>query len=200
MIATLAAQGWRLFIVRGVLALLFGGLALVAPGATLTALVFVFAFYAIVDGVLAVGLGFGLPGGPRWLLVLGGVAAVAIGVYTGFNPSVTAGALVLLIGAFSLVRGITEVAAAISLGSVVRSGWALALSGIVSAVFGAYLIVVPQDGALALVYAIGFYALFTGVMYVAAGIKLHDVLKTIRRAAEGPQADSAPETPGTSAA
>jgi uncharacterized membrane protein HdeD (DUF308 family) len=188
MIATLAAQNWGLFIVRGVLALLFGALAFVSPGATLAALVFVFAFYAIVDGVLAVALGLGLPGGPRWLLVIGGIAAVAIGLYTGFNPAVTAGALVLLVGAFALVRGITEVAAAISFGSVVRSGWALALSGIVSALFGAYLIVVPQDGALALVYAIGFYALFAGVMYVATGIQLRHVLKTVQQAADGTQA------------
>jgi uncharacterized membrane protein HdeD (DUF308 family) len=188
MIATLAAKNWGLFIVRGVLALLFGVLAFVSPGATLTALVFVFAFYAIVDGVLAVALGLGLPGGPRWMLVIGGIAAVAIGVYTGFNPAVTAGALVLLIGAFALVRGITEVAAAISFGSVVRSGWALALSGIVSALFGAYLIVVPQDGALALVYAIGFYALFAGVMYVATGIQLRHVLKTVEQTADGTQA------------
>ena len=188
MIATLAAQNWGLFIVRGVLALLFGVLAFVSPGATLAALVFVFAFYAIVDGVLAVALGLGSPGGPRWLLVIGGIAAVAIGVYTGFNPAVTAGALVLLVGAFALVRGITEVAAAVSFGSVVRSGWAIALSGIVSALFGAYLIVVPQEGALALVYAIGFYALFAGVMYVATGIQLRHVFKTVQQAADGTQA------------
>ena len=181
MIATLAAQNWGLFIVRGILALLFGVVALVAPGSTLVALVYVFAFYAIVDGVLAVALGLGSPGGPRWLLTIGGIAAVTIGIYTGFNPGVTGSALVLLVGAFALVRGITEVAAAISFGSVFGNGWALALSGVVSTLFGTYLIVVPNDGAVALVYAIGFYALFAGVMYVAMGIQLHGLVSKVRQ-------------------
>ena len=52
MVASLA-QKWWTFTLRGVSALLFGVLAFVAPGATLTTLVYVFGFYAILNGVLA---------------------------------------------------------------------------------------------------------------------------------------------------
>jgi uncharacterized membrane protein HdeD (DUF308 family) len=183
MVAQLAAQNWGLFVVRGILALLFGALAFVAPGPTLAALIFVFALYAIVDGVFAVAVGLGAPGGPRWLLVVGGILAVAIGIYTGFNPSITATALVILIGAFVLVRGVADVAGGIAMRSVIQDAWLIVLSGIVSIAFGAYLLVVPTDGALALVYLIGFYALFAGVMYVAMGLRLRDFAKTVQQVA-----------------
>ena len=187
MVTAMAAQNWALFVLRGILALLFGAVAFIAPGPTFAALVFVFAFYAIVDGVLAVTLGLAAPGGPRWLLVLGGIIAVAIGIYTGFNPSITATALVILIGAFVLVRGAAEVGTGIALRSVIQDAWLVVLSGIVSIAFGAYLLVIPADGALALVYVVGFYALFAGVMYIAAGVQLRNLLHDLQQVAEAAQ-------------
>src|SRR5262249_15472327 len=123
MITTMAAQNWALFILRGVLALLLGALAFVAPGPTLAALILVFAFYALVDGVLAIFAGLGAPGGPRWLLVVGGVLAIAIGVYTGYNPGITASAVVLLVGAFVLVRGVADVAVGFTMRSAIPDAW-----------------------------------------------------------------------------
>ena len=67
MLTTLAAQNWGMFVVRGILALALGVLVFVAPGPSLAALILVFAAYAIVDGILAIGLGVTAPGGPRWL-------------------------------------------------------------------------------------------------------------------------------------
>ena len=52
MLTTLAAQNWGMFVLRGILALALGVLAFAAPGPTLAALIFVFAVYAIVDGIL----------------------------------------------------------------------------------------------------------------------------------------------------
>ena len=57
------------------------------------------------------------------------------------------------------------------------------LSGIVSVVFGIYLIVAPGDGALAVIYVIGFYALFAGVTYFAMGLQLRSLNKTIQATA-----------------
>ena len=200
MVTAMAAQNWALFVLRGVLALLFGAVAFIAPGPTFAALIFVFAFYAIVDGVLAVALGLSAPGGARWLLVLGGILAVAIGIYTGFNPSITATALVILIGAFVLVRGAAEVGAGIAMRSVIQDAWLVVLSGVVSIAFGAYLLVVPADGALALVYVIGFYALFAGVMNIAGGFQLRNLQKTVQEAAQSVQAvASKPATQSTQA-
>ena len=64
---------------RGAAAVIFGLLALVLPGVTLTVLVLVFGAYALVDGVLAIVAG--LRGvGPRWLLIVEGVIGVLFGI------------------------------------------------------------------------------------------------------------------------
>jgi uncharacterized membrane protein HdeD (DUF308 family) len=182
MLTTLAAQNWGMFVLRGIFALALGVLAFVAPAPTLAALIFVFAAYAIVDGILAIGLGVASPGGPRWLLVVGGILGIAIGVYTFVSPQITATALVLLIGSFAIVRGVAETGTAITLRGVLDSPWLYVLSGIVSIVFGAYLIVSPGDGALAVLFVIGFYALFAGVMYIALGLRLRSVNKALQSA------------------
>jgi uncharacterized membrane protein HdeD (DUF308 family) len=42
---------WWVFLVRGVLAVLFGILAFIMPTVTLFSLVFLFGFYALIDGI-----------------------------------------------------------------------------------------------------------------------------------------------------
>ena len=187
MLATLAAQNWGMFVVRGILALALGVLVFVAPGPSLAALILVFAAYAIVDGILAIGLGVSAPGGPRWLIVLSGILGIAIGVYTFVSPGVTAIALVLLIGSFAIVRGVSEVATAIRLRSTIENAWLYVLSGIVSIIFGGFLIYAPGDGVLAVLFLIGYYAIFAGFMYLALGFRLRRVNKTLH-------AESSPRT------
>jgi uncharacterized membrane protein HdeD (DUF308 family) len=168
-----------MFVLRGILALALGVLVFAAPSPTLAALIFVFAAYAIVDGIFAIAAGVAAPAGPRWLLVVGGILGIAIGVYTLSSPQVTAVALVLLIGSFAIVRGVAEVGTAIWLRNLIDNEWLYVLSGIVSIAFGTLLIVAPGDGAFAVLFVIGFYALFAGVMYIAIGLRLRGVNKTL---------------------
>ena len=111
------------------------------------------------------------------MIVLGGILGVGIGVYALFNPGVTAIALVLLIGAWSIVRGVAEVATAVQLRKMIEGEWLYIVSGVVSVLFGAYLVVAPGAGALAVLWLIGYYAIFAGVMYLLVGWRLRSVNK-----------------------
>ena len=84
----------------------------------------------------------------------------------------TATALAILIGLFAIVRGVSEAGFAIALRRQIPDAWLYVLSGVVAVVFGVYLVAAPTDGALALLFLIGFYALFAGVMYIAIGFRL----------------------------
>ena len=86
----------------------------------------------------------------------------------------------MLIGAFAFVRGSPR-SGRRSAPRRHPDAWLYVLSGIVSIVFGAFLIVAPGDGALAVLFLIGFYALFAGVMYVAIGLRLRDSTRRLRR-------------------
>jgi uncharacterized membrane protein HdeD (DUF308 family) len=190
MLTTLAAQNWGMFVIRGIAALALGVLVFVSPGPTLAALILVFAAYAFVDGILAIGLGLSAPGGPRWLIVLGGILGIAVGAFTVISPQVTAIALVLLIGWFAIFRGAAEVGTAIRLRSTSNQSWLLLLSGVISVIFGAFLVVAPGDGVLAVLFVIGYYALFAGAMYIALGFRLRKVNKTLHGATSQPATSS----------
>jgi uncharacterized membrane protein HdeD (DUF308 family) len=180
----LTRDSW-LFILRGILAIAVGILAFVFPSPTLAALIIVFGVYAVFNGVVSVAAGLGAYARPNWWLVAGGVAAIAIGVYAFFQPGTTAEALVVVVGVFAIVTGVAELAAAATVGSIVGHRFLLTLSGIVALAFGLLLIMSPTDGILSVLWLIGFYAIFAGVMYIAMGWSLRDVADTAKTVESG---------------
>jgi uncharacterized membrane protein HdeD (DUF308 family) len=166
-------ENWWLFLLRGLLAVVFGVLALVQPIAALTALVFVFGVWAIIDGVNALALAIG--GWRSWQLVLAGLIGVAVGIFTFVQPSITAVGLFAVVAAWAVARGILEIVVAIELRRQIRGeGW-LILAGVASIVFGVLMILLPVAGLLAIAWIIGVYALVFGVLYCALAFRLRRV-------------------------
>jgi len=199
MIGSLSSNWWA-FVVRGIVAIALGVLAFVQPGATLIALIAVFAAYAIFDGVLAISAGVSVAGGPRWMLILGGILGILIGLLTINRPDITAISLVLLIGVWAIATGIAEVVAAYNFRQMLQDEWLLAISGVLSVAFGVLLIVSPGDGVFAVLWIIGFYAILAGVVYVAVGLRLrsvHETLQPFQKAVS--EAASGGKTPTASA-
>ena len=189
MAATVAlARWWWTFVLRGVLAIAFGLLALLAPGLGIGVLVGVFAAYAIIDGVGSLIAGVRGRGRDRnwWLEILEGIAGVVAGVFALLFPTLAAQALVLVIAAWSIVTGVIEIAAAIRLREEIKGeGW-LALAGVASILFGVLLVLFPAPGALSLVWLIGSFAFVFGAFLVLLGLRL-------RRVDEAAQRDAAHE-------
>jgi uncharacterized membrane protein HdeD (DUF308 family) len=190
-----------LFVLQGVLAIGIGLATFIVPQPTLAAFIAVFAAYAIVTGALTIGAGLSLPNGPSWALVLGGIAGIAVGVLTFAQPDATAVAVVLLVGIYAIATGVAQVGAAFTLGGFTNT-WLLGLSGVVSVVFGVLLVAAPTDGVLAVLWLIGIYVIYFGIMSVAAGFGLHrigtDVSNLVEQASSG--TGSAGTTAGSSAA
>jgi uncharacterized membrane protein HdeD (DUF308 family) len=164
-------KDWWVFVLQGLLAIGVGLAAILVPGVTLTAFIAVFAAYAIVAGILSVIAGLAVSRRPRWSLVLGGIAGIAIGALTIAQPDNTALAVVLLVGIYAIATGLGEIMAAYTLGRLSNTVW-LGLSGLISIVFGVLLIAAPSDGVLALLWLVAFYAIFAGVTLIAFGIRL----------------------------
>src|SRR3954451_23410024 len=152
--------------VRGLLAVVFGVLVLIWPGITVLALAFVFAAYVLADGIGMIISGFGARGGRRWSYVLAGVVGVIAGLAAAFWPAVTVLVLVLWAGAWAVVTGVLEIAAALR-----REGsgrWLVALAGVLSIVAGLFILIWPRIGALALATVLGVYGLAAGVFFLWA--------------------------------
>jgi uncharacterized membrane protein HdeD (DUF308 family) len=91
-------------------------------------------------------------------------------------PGVTALVLILFIGAWAIVTGVLEVAAAIKLRKEIRGEWLMALSGILSIAFGLLVLVFPFAGAVGISWVLGTYAMVGGIVLIALGVRLRSVL------------------------
>ena len=173
MIAVFSSNWWSPAL-RGLVALAFGVLTFVWPEISLTALVFLFGAYALVDGLFTAVAALGAPEGyrPWWALLLEGVFGVAAGFVAFFWPDITALALLYLIAAWAVVTGVLENVAAVRLRKLIVGEWLLATGGVLSVLFGLLLAAWPGAGALAVLWLIGAYAVFYGLLLITLGLRL----------------------------
>src|SRR5512133_4293496 len=107
-----------------------------------------------------------------WAVVLRGVAAVLFGVAAFVWPQISLAVLIALFGAYALVDGVLSLVASVRAGEHRETWWLLALEGVVGIVIGLLTFFYPGVTALVLVYYIGFWAIFTGVLEAVQAIRL----------------------------
>ncbi|MBX6331412.1 MAG: DUF308 domain-containing protein, partial [Gemmatimonadaceae bacterium] len=110
-----------------------------------------------------------------WVVALRGVAGVLFGIFTFFAPGISIAALVLLFGAYALVDGVLAIASAFRRRGIGR-WWVLLLEGVVDVAAAVVTFVWPAITALALLYVIAVWALLTGILEIAAAIRLRRVI------------------------
>jgi uncharacterized membrane protein HdeD (DUF308 family) len=152
-----------LLVIRGLLAVVFGVVVLAWPGITILASAFVFAAYALTDGIGMLVSGMGARGGRRWSYVLAGAVGLLAALAAVLWPGMTVLVLVLWAGVWAVVTGVLEIAA--SLRSEESSQWLVTLAGTLSVVAGLSILMWPGIGAFALATLLGIYALAAGVSY-----------------------------------
>ena len=168
------ATNWWALVLRGMLGVVLGLLSFAWPGITLVALAFLFAGYALVDGVISItGAVRAMQKHERWgALVLEGIAGIGAAAITIFWPPITVLALVYIMAAWSIITGALEIAAAVRLRRIIRGEWLLVLSGIASLLFGFLVILSPIAGALVLALWVGAYWLVFGVLLISFGFRM----------------------------
>jgi uncharacterized membrane protein HdeD (DUF308 family) len=121
-----AGEKWLVVALGGIAGIAAGVIAVLMPAITVLVLVYVIAARAIVVGAMEVAAAIRLRKVIKgeWLMALGGVASIVFGVLIALFPGIGALAVVLWIGAFSIVIG----AMLIGLGFRLRS-WGRAHPG-----------------------------------------------------------------------
>jgi uncharacterized membrane protein HdeD (DUF308 family) len=176
-------RNWWAFVLRGLIAILFGLVALFLPGATMLTLVYVFGAYVMVAGILAIiGAVRSAKEGERWsFLAFEGVIDIVIGALVVVFPKITVTVFVALIAVWALITGSVMLAAAFELDTD-HGRWWLALGGLASIVFGVLLVIAPMIGALVLTWWLGAYALVFGVAMLIVAIRLRSKFHALAQA------------------
>ncbi len=172
-VATILSRGWWRLLLRGMAAIVFGVLTWLRPGISLAALVLLFGAYALADGILSVWTAIA---GRRdqeywWVLLLGGLLGIGVGLLTFYVPGLTALGLLFYIAIWAIGRGVLEIVAAIRLRKEIKGEWLLILGGLASVLFGALLMARPGAGALALLWLIAAYAVLYGIVLEVLAFK-----------------------------
>lgn len=105
-------------------------------------------------------------------MLIDGLLGIAVGIIAFAWPGITALALLYLIAFWAIFTGVLEVIAAFRLRHEVEGEWLLAISGVLSVLFGLALIVRPATGALAVIWLIGAYSIAYGVLMIALGFRM----------------------------
>jgi uncharacterized membrane protein HdeD (DUF308 family) len=143
------AQNWWAIAIRGVAAVVFGVIAVIAPSVTLLSLVIAFSIYAVVDGVMGIVSAVrAARNAETWtFLAAAGIVSVVAGVAALAWPSLTVLLFILLIAAREIVAGGLMIASAMQLEPDHGRGW-LALCGVLAFLFGVLLVFAPLLAAL----------------------------------------------------
>lgn len=170
-------DGPSLLLVRGLIGVAIGIIAIAWPGITIAVLVGIFGLYAVIDGItnLMLGLSRSQPHGRSWAQVGQGLAGILVGVLAFIWPGVTALMLVLFIGAWAIVTGILEIVAAIRLRKVIEREWLLVLSGALSVLFGLLIFAFPGAGAVGLAWLLGIYAAAAGMVLITLALRMRSL-------------------------
>ena len=112
-----------------------------------------------------------------WALALRGGVSILLGLVALTLPAVTVTALVYVFGVYAFVEGVLAVMAAIrGIREHDRWGWML-IEGIVCIVAAVAAFMMPGVGALAIVYLVAAWAIMTGALEIAAGIRLRKIIE-----------------------
>jgi uncharacterized membrane protein HdeD (DUF308 family) len=156
-LGTILRRGWWALLLRGVAAIAFAVLTWLKPGISLTALVLLFGWYAIVDGIFGV-----------WMAVAG--------------RKLEALALLFYIAIWAIATGALQIVVAIRLRREIANEWLLVLGGLASVAFGVLLMARPEAGALAVLSLIAAFAFVFGVILVALAFRARSFASQAARA------------------
>lgn len=167
-------RNWWLFLLRGILAILFGIVAWIWPGLTLTMLVVFAGAWLMVDGIaeLYATIKHRDIIDRIWPFILSAIVSIIAGFVIWLWPGLSAYMLIIFIGVFAIIHGILAIVSAISLRREIDNEWSIGGMGLLAVLFGLMMVIFPGAGALSLIWMIAIFSIAMGIMLIAFAFRL----------------------------
>ena len=168
-------QGTKnLMVFEGIASILFGVSAIFWPGLTIRTLLYLFASFVLVVGLINMMSGiFSIKTSPSswYLKVLVGALELGVGVYLLRHPAVTFATFILLIGFSLIVNGLFRIVISLSEKLPQTLKTMLLVAGLLSLIVGVVVLFQPVSSGVAFVWLLGLYALLSGPVILAAALE-----------------------------
>ena len=164
-----AKAGGKRMTAFGVIAIILGMLAMLAPGLTGASIAMLLGGLVVASGIVRMMWAFqsGSLGRGLWMFVIG-VLTLLCGIALLANPLFASGVLTIVLAVYFVSDGISEIAA--GFGRMGDGGEWLLFSGIVSIMLGAIIWAqYPLSGAWAMGTLLGIKLFFVGLTMITAG-------------------------------
>jgi len=164
-------RSWWSYVLRGVLALIFGILFIAYPGATLKTFVILLGIFLIIDGVVNLirSLIFIFRKEPWGWTLVWGIVGLLLGLILVNHTDFTLGFVAILMGIWVVIMGVAELAMAFDMPPKSGRG-VIAVLGVISLGFGIAILAWTAETVYALMVLFGIYLLVAAVMDFIIGI------------------------------
>jgi uncharacterized membrane protein HdeD (DUF308 family) len=168
---------WWLILLRGVVALLFGILALISVQFVLLFLVYLFGAYVLLDGIMAiiVSLQERRSASGWWVVFLLGIVGVIVGLLCFIHPGNVALLIFYLVAIWLIISGLFGIISAFALRAA-GAEWLLVVVGVISIIVGIVFFIHPTSSILSIVWLLGIFALVYGIVQIVRAIQLRALL------------------------
>ncbi len=178
--APVARKAWIWSIARGVIAIVFGILALFWPLATAVALAVLVGVFALVDGVIDIIDAIRYRGSPGvGLRVFLGVVSLLFGLLVLLWPQISLGVLAVLVAIWAILIGALQIVANVSLRRQSGRSWIWGvIAGAIGVIFGVVVLIWPKAGIVTLIWLLGIWAIVFGIVLIVLGLQLRNVAQS----------------------
>jgi uncharacterized membrane protein HdeD (DUF308 family) len=168
-----ALSNWWVLTFNGIIALLFGLMAIFSPIDTLKVIVMYFGIIMIIVGVaMFFGVYTNIKHSRNYASdLISSIITFGLGVVLAFFTQKSVEIFVIVIGVWAIILGISQLVIMMNIQSAADKRMLL-INGIITLGFGILLFFIPFETASIFVILIGILALVIGVILIALSIKL----------------------------
>jgi uncharacterized membrane protein HdeD (DUF308 family) len=174
------SKGWWLYLVAGVLWIIFGWVVLSFNFDTVWAVAVFFGFGFIIGGTMELFVAFQATSW-RWLHIAFGVIAIIAGIVALVWPGQTFLVLAAIIGWYILFAGIMDIVTSIAVKEDNEMWWLQLILGVVEVLIGFWAVGYTGRSVALLVIWVGASALARGISSIVLGFGLHSTGKELRK-------------------
>jgi uncharacterized membrane protein HdeD (DUF308 family) len=178
---------WWIVLMRGIVLLLFGILFINYPEITLITVMAILGAYWFVDGIFMIvtsivghkqikGWGWG---------IFSGILGILAGIIVMASP--VAGAvfthifLVYFMGFTAIFKGVSEIYFGIMMRKEITNEWAYILIGIISIIFGVFILRNPDVGSNLLIWLVIIFSVGGGILLIIRSFQLNKIAEELKK-------------------